>query len=220
MKKKSMQFSSPVFIIQLLIVAGMFITGWVLFDQFPDQMPTHWNIAGEVDAYMPKGTATILFPAITLGLTLLFPLLSMIDPRKEKYALFRRPWLILQTVIVLFFAYIYFVSLYLALNSHISITPFIFVGIGILFIVIGNYLGKVRQNYFVGIKTPWTLDNEEVWNKTHRVGGWAFMIAGLMILINGFVQWQLVPVMVAAIIVAAVVPIVYSYILYRKVKKM
>ena len=220
MKEKHMKFSSPVFLLQILIVIGMFATGWLLFDQLPEQMPTHWNIAGEVDGYMPKGTAIILFPAITLGIAILFPILSMIDPRKEKYTLFRRPWLILQTVIVIFFAYLYFVSIYLAFNPAVSITPFIFVGIGVLFIVIGNYLGKVRQNYFVGIKTPWTLHSEEVWNKTHRLGSWAFLIAGILILVNGFIQWQLVPVMVAAIIIAAVVPIVYSYILYRKLKKM
>ncbi|MFC1655988.1 SdpI family protein [Patescibacteria group bacterium] len=220
MKKKSMKFSSPVFILQLLIVAAMLGTGWYLFDQLPDQMPTHWNIEGQVDAYMPKGSAILLFPGITLAVTLLFPLLSMIDPRKEKYVLFRRPWLILQIVIVLFFAYMYFVSVYLALNPEILITPFILGGIGVLFIIIGNYLGKVRQNYFVGIKTPWTLNSEEVWNKTQRVGGWAFMFAGIVILINGFVKWQLVPVMIAVIAIAAIGPIVYSYILYRKLKKL
>lgn len=191
-----------------------------MFDKLPDQMPTHWNVAGQVDAYMPKGNAVLLFPAITLVVTLLFPVLTMIDPRKEKYVLFRRPWLILQTVFVLFFAYMYFVSLYLSLNPEILITPFILGGIGVLFIVIGNYLGKVRQNYFVGIKTPWTLDNEEVWNKTQRVGGWAFLFAGIVTLINGFVQWQLVPVMIAVISVAVVVPIAYSYFLYRKLKKL
>lgn len=218
MKKKIMKFSVPVFTLQILVVLGMLIAGWVLFDKLPEQMPTHWNIAGEPDSWMDKNIAIYLFPAITFVIVLLFPILSRIDPRKDKYVLFRKPWLILQMAFVLFFAYIYFVSLYLALNPEVTMTPFIFWGIGILFIVIGNYLGKVRHNYFVGIKTPWTLDNEEVWNKTQRVGGWAFMIAGLMIFTNGFIQWQLVPVMIAAIVIAAVIPIVYSYILYRKIK--
>ncbi len=195
-------------------------TGWFLFDKLPDQMPTHWNIEGQADAYMSKNSAILLFPGITLAIALLFPILSMIDPRKEKYVLFRRPWLILQTVFVLFFAYMYFVSLYIALNPNVPITPFILGGIGVLFIVIGNYLGKVRQNYFVGIKTPWTLHSEEVWNKTQRIGGWTFLFAGIVILINGFVKWQLAAVMIAVIAVAVVVPIIYSYILYRKLKKL
>lgn len=220
MKKKSMKFSSPVFITQLLIVVAMLVTGWILFDNLPDQMPTHWNVEGQVDGYMPKSTAIYLFPGITFAAALLFPVLSMIDPRKEKYVLFRRPWLILQTVFVLFFAYMYFVSLYLALNPDVLITPFILTGLGILFIIIGNYLGKVRQNYFVGIKTPWTLHSEEVWNKTQRVGGWAFLFAGIVTLINAFVRWQLVPVMITVLAIAVIVPVVYSYILYRKLKKL
>jgi uncharacterized membrane protein len=219
MKKKSMKFSVPVFVFQLAIVVAMLIAGGLLFDQLPDQIPTHWNIEGQPDAYTDKGTAIYLFPGITFVVALLFPFLSRIDPRKDKYVLFRRPWLILQTVIVLFFAYMYFVTMYLTFHPEQPIERFVFIGIGVLFIAIGNYLGKVRQNYFVGIKTPWTLHNEEVWNKTQRIGGWAFMFAGLAILINAFFMWQLVPVMVVAIAVAALLPIIYSYVIYKKLNK-
>ena len=164
MKKKSMKFSLPVFMLQLAIVLSMIVVAWIFFKDLPDQMPSHWNIQGEVDSYMDKGLFIYLFPGIALLIAFLFPVLSKIDPKKEKYVLFRRAWLIIQTFIVLFFAYLYFVTIYLALNPEVSITPFIFVGIGVLFVVIGNYLGKVRQNYFMGIRTPWTLDNEKVWN--------------------------------------------------------
>jgi immunity protein, SdpI family len=218
MKKSKTTFSVPVLVSQLLIVAAMLVTGLILFDSLPDQLPSHWNIAGEVDAYVDKGLGIYLFPGITLAIALLFPILSSIDPRKKKYKAFQRPWHILQMAIVLFFAYIYFVTLYLAFHPEVSIVQFIFAGMGILFIVIGNYLGKVRQNYFVGIKTPWTLDNEEVWNKTQRVGGWSFLIAGLIILINGFVQWQLVASMIVAVSIAAILPIVYSYVLHKRLK--
>lgn len=218
MKKTKKAFSLPLFVFQLSVVAAMLVAGLILFDALPDQLPSHWNVAGEVDAYVDKGLGIYLFPGITLAVVLLFPILSKIDPRKNKYKAFSRPWHILQTAIVLFFAYMYFVTLYLTFHPEASITQFIFVGIGVLFIIIGNYLGKVRQNYFVGIKTPWTLDNEEVWNKTQRVGGWSFLLAGLIILINGFVQWQLVATMGVAIGIAAIFPIVYSYVLYKRLK--
>ena len=119
----------------------------------------------------------------------------------------------------MFFAYLYFVTLYLALNLGKAIEPFIFGGIGVLFILIGNYLGKIRQNYFIGIKTPWTLNNEEVWNKTQRVGGWSFVISGLIIFAEVFLKWQVLPVMIFAVVFASLTPVIYSYVIYRKIDK-
>jgi len=216
---KKSQFSISTFILQLAIVAAMIITGLLIYNQLPDMMPTHWNIQGEVDEWTNKTTWVWLFPAITLVLTLLFPILSRIDPRKEKYTLFRRPWLILQMGFVVFFAYLYFVTMYLALYPGIPVTPFVFGGIGVLFVLIGNYLGKVRQNYFVGIKTPWTLHNEEVWNKTQRVGGWTFLLMGLVIFAEAFVRWQEAWVIGIATGIAILVPVIYSYLVYKKIGK-
>lgn len=217
--KKSVKFSIPIFVIQLLIVASMITVGLLMFDQMPDMMPTHWNVKGEIDDWTSKTTWVWLFPSITLVLALLFPILSRIDPRKEKYTLFRRPWLILQMVFVVFFAYLYFATMYIALHPEILVTPFILGGIGVLFIVIGNYLGKVRQNYFIGIKTPWTLDNEEVWNRTQRVGGWSFMFAGLIIFTEAFIRWQEVWAIFTAIGIAVIIPVLYSYLLHKKIVK-
>jgi len=207
------------FFFQLAIVAAMYLIGFILLNDLPAQMPMHWNIAGEVDNYIDKNLAIIIFPSITLAITLMFPLLSRIDPRRENYALFKKSWIILQSVIVLFMAYMYFVTLYLTFNPDLSIIPFIFTGIGILFMVIGNYLSKIRQNYFVGIKTPWTLDNEEVWNRTHRLGAWLFFIAGFVTVIEGIVQWYVFPVFITCILIASLVPIIYSYIIFKKFEK-
>ncbi len=209
----------PTLILHFVIIALMYLVGWILFDQLPAEIPTHWNAAGEVDAYMPKMKAIILFPSIALLVTLLFPLFRFIDPKREKYALFTKSWMMIQTAILFFFAYIYFVSLYIALNPGTQMEQFIFGGIGVLFILIGNYLGKIRQNYFVGIKTPWTLNNEEVWNKTQRVGGWSFVISGLILFAEAFLKIYLVPVMIFCIAFAALTPVIYSYFAYRKLEK-
>jgi len=217
--KKGYKISWPIFAIQLCIVTAMLITGLLLWDKLPDQIPSHWNIEGEVDSYMDKEVWIWLFPGITLLLSLMFPFFSKIDPKKEKYVTFRRPWLILQMVFVGFFAYLYFISLYLTLNPTVSITPFIFGGIGVLLILIGNYLGKIRQNWFLGIRTPWTLDNEEVWNKTQRVGGWSFLIAGLVIFTEAFMLWNVAWVMGIAVAVAILTPVIYSYVLHKKLTK-
>lgn len=216
MSKSKKIFSMPIFLTQLSVVLLMIIVGIVFHEALPRQIPAHWNTAGQVDSYMDKTLAVILFPSITLLIVVLFPLLSSIDPRKKNYESFLRPWHIVQMAIVAFFAYLYFVILYLAFNPSASIETFVFVGIGTLFIIIGNYLGKMRQNYFVGIKTPWTLNNEKVWNKTQRIGGWSFLIAGLIVLINGFVQWQLVASMIFSVALAVVFPIGYSYYAYRR----
>ncbi|HEC65671.1 MAG TPA: SdpI family protein, partial [bacterium] len=88
--------------------------------------------------------------------------------------------------------------------------------LGIMFIILGNFLGKVRQNYFVGIKTPWTLNNEEVWQKTQRVGGWMMVIAGILLLIEAFFfQWAF-SVMIGIIVLILIVPVVYSYVISRE----
>ena len=188
-------------------------------DKMPDQVPIHWNVHGEVDGYMSKPWGIYLFLLITLAIAMLFPILSRIDPKKGNYALFRKSWIAIQTVIVVFFAYLYFVSLLVSLKPEYQIIPFVMTGIGVLFMLIGNYLGKVRQNYFVGIRTPWTLANEDVWNKTHRFGGWMFVLAGIMLLFNALFQFHVVAVTVIAIVMAAIVPLVYSYLIFPKDQK-
>lgn len=210
---------SRIFWLHALIVIVMYVVGWFLFERLPAEIPSHWNAAGEVDSYMQKKKFIVFLPSITFFVIILFPILSKIDPRKKNYKFFKRSWLILQTGIVMFFAYLYFVNLYLALNPGKSIEPFMFGGIGVLFILIGNYLGKIRQNYFIGIKTPWTLNNEEVWNKTQRVGGWSFVISGLIIFAEVFLKWQVLPVMIFAVVFASLTPVIYSYFIYRKIEK-
>lgn len=190
------------------------IGAW-LYPQLPDQLPTHWNINGDVDGWMPKQYATWLFPTINLGILVLFQILPKMDPKHKNYHLFSQPWQVIQTILIIFFAYIYLASLYVTFKQQ-PITPFIFYGIGAVFIVIGNYLGKVRQNYFLGIRTPWTLNNEDNWNKTQRFGGWMFVGAGLIILASGIFKFYSVSIFFLAVMIAALLPMVYSYLLYKK----
>jgi uncharacterized membrane protein len=208
-----------VWTIKIGLVAGMYLVGFLLLPQLPDIVPTHWNATGVADGFSSKNVAVILTPSIALGLLILFAFLPKIDPKKEKYELFAKSWEILQVVMVLFFAYIHGVSLYAALNPDISMNSWVLSGMGVLFIILGNYMGKIKQNFFIGIKTPWTLSNEEVWNKTHRLGGWCFVIAGFMFLLEALFHVASTPIFIAAISISAILPILYSYILYKKLPR-
>lgn len=204
--------------LKYLLVGLMFVIGVIFYQKLPDIMPTHWNFAGEADGFGSKETFVWLFPGIAVGMLILFWVLPKLNPRKEKYNKFALAWEVMQAVIIGYFAYMYFVSIYAAMVPDVNISVFVLVGIGVMFLIMGNYMGKVRQNYFVGIKTPWTIDNEDVWNKTHRFGGWCFVIAALIFIFQGLTGWVSIWLFGLAVIIAALVPIVYSYVIYPKKK--
>ncbi len=193
--------------------------GVYFYNLLPDIVPIHWNIEGEVDNYANKNYSVVWIPIFTLVLMALFRVLPMVDPKKEKYEKFSDIYEIIQAAIIGFMAYLYYVTMFAALDTDLNVGMYVMFGIGVLFILMGNYLGKVRQNYFVGIKTPWTLDNEEVWNKTHRLGGWCFVISGLIFVAQAFVGVMSIWVFVLAILISTLVPIVYSYWLFNQIEK-
>ncbi|MBU0981191.1 SdpI family protein [Patescibacteria group bacterium] len=202
--------------LQLFIVALMCAVGFYFYDLLPDPMPSHWNFAGEVDGYMTKKSMIVIIPAITLGMTILFKILSKIDPKRKNYELFKSAWGLLQTTLIAYMAYIYFVSIYAALSPGVNVGAYVLGGIGALFILLGNFLGKIRQNYFVGIKTPWTLNSEDNWNKTHRVAGWTFVVGGLLIILQAaFLPHLMAWMFFSTIAVIALLPILYSFLIYK-----
>lgn len=103
-------------------------------------------------------------------MVILFQFLPKMDPKRENYPKFEKTWEIFQFSLLIFFAYAYFITIFAALDPSLNVNKSIMLGIGALFVIIGNYMGKIRKNYFIGFRLPWTLDNEEAWNKTHRLG--------------------------------------------------
>ena len=104
-----------------------------------------------------------------------------------------------------------------ASGTDVRMNEMIYAGIGLLFIVLGNYMGKVRKNFFIGIRTPWTLASDEVWNRTHRLGGKILILIGLFMMLNTFVRFQ-PGVVIAAIVTLVLIPVVYSYVIYRRIE--
>lgn len=196
-----------------------FIVGIILYSDLPDQIPSHWNARGEIDAWSSKDFGVFFFPGITVGIYLLMTFLPLIDPLKKNYARFVLPYFWFRSLFVLFFVSLYLYTLMVAKETNVNINYFILPAISLLFILIGLFLPKVKKNYFVGIKTPWTLHSEEVWDKTHQFSGKLFVAAGLISLAGLFFPNYAFPVFTTAVLLAAFVSIAYSYFVYRNIKE-
>lgn len=206
----------------LLLKFGILIAmiAWALlvYDKLPDSMPTHRNFEGKADAYWPKNYAIYTIPWITLIMIILFPVLSRLDPKKENYEKFSKYWEIMQFTIIWFFAYLQFVTLYISLNPEKSINFFMLLGLWVLFILLGNYMWKIRRNYFIWVKTPWTLENDEVWNKTSRLSWWIFVLSWIVFVIQAFVMKYIVATFIISISACILFPFIYSYIIFKNLK--
>jgi len=199
-----------------LLAIITFVVSLIFLPKLPAQIPMHWNVRGEVDNLVAKETGIWFIPAMILAISLLFGFLPMFDPKKDKYKLFKKEWDIMQTGIIGFLVYLQFITIYISLNPQTSILPLMFMGLGVLFVLIGNFLSKIRQNYFIGIKTPWALADEDNWNKTHRYGSWCFVIAGILILAEAYFIWYAPIVILGSILLTAFLPFVYSFLLFKK----
>lgn len=204
-------------ILPIALIVLAFMVGGLLYPNLPEMMPTHWNAQGEVDAWSSKNFAVFFFPSITLAIYLLITFVPLIDPLRRNYPKFALPYFWFRTVFVIFFVSLYFYTLWAALGTKLNINFFIIPAISLLFIVIGIFLPKVKKNYFVGIKTPWTIHSEEVWDKTHQFGGKFFIAGGIIALISLLFPKYFLSIFIAAILLAAFIPVIYSYFVFRKI---
>lgn len=199
-----------------LLVAGSFILSAFLYNKLPDQMPMHWNFAGEVDRYGAKLEGAFLMPFLNAGILFMLIWLPVIDPKRASYERFESFYKLFQWIMVIFFTIMHALVLIWSLGYQVSIGLYVKLAVGLLFMILGNYMGKVGPNWFVGIKTPWTLENPEVWTKTHRLAGPLFFAAGIIIALMAFVDGALsFWIIMISTFIAAFVPIIYSYFIYR-----
>ncbi len=202
--------------ITLIIVA--FGVGLLLYPDLPESMPSHWNAQGEIDAWSSKSFTVFFFPGLTLGIYLLMTFIPLIDPLRKNYTKFSMVYFWFRTIFVVFFVSLYFYTLWAGLGSELNINYFILPAMSALLILIGMFLPKIRKNYFVGIRTPWTIHSEEVWDKTHQFSGKLFVIAGIIALASTFCPKYSFLIFMTAILSAAVLSIVFSYYIFRKIK--
>jgi len=204
------------FILVLLLLP--FAVSAVLWSQLPELVPIHFNFRGEVDRWGPKWKNAFLLPAIGVGIYLSMLITPLLDPKK-KIAIHQKAMFATRIAISLFFAGMYALMMAKSLDVKLDMRVWLQAGIGVLFLVFGNYMGAIKHNYFIGIRTPWTLESAEVWKKTHRLGGKVFVVSGLLILLFAFVPGLNVPhFLTVLVVVSALIPSVYSWFAYRAIK--
>ena len=202
-------------VLLLLITVGFSLWSYNLL---PDMVATHWNIQGQVDAWGSKKFSNLFFPGLLIAIYLLFNFIPNLDPKKERYAEFANVYLMMRNAILSVFVIVFISTTLFNLGYQLNISAIVGGAIGILFLLIGNYFGKLKLNFFVGFRTPWTLSSENVWNKTHRVGGKAFIILGLIIAISPWLE-PLAAIIAMSIGFVLMIGVgVYSYILFRREK--
>ncbi len=183
------------------------------------QLPTHWGIDGQADSFADKWTALLMPALIAAGISALFYVLPAIEPRRlgleRSQGLYLWGWVALLAMSTL----IQLAVISVALRWPVPATSFVLTGLGVVFVLIGNQLGKSRSMYLIGIRTPWTLASEEVWIKTHRLAGKLMTVGGAILVIASFVSLPAAAVatlLVAVLLIAAVLPLIYSYVLWRR----
>jgi len=201
-------------IISSIVTILPMLAGFVLWNKLPEKMPTHWNFEGEIDGWSGKTFAVVFIPLIMLAFHLICTLATSCDPKTQNFnnkvfgiVLWICPVLSLMCMTATYAA---------ALGYDVKVEFIIPLFMGVLFLIIGNYLPKCKQNYTIGIKIPWTLNDEENWNKTHRLAGFIWTVGSIVIIVGAFFKDAVVYTTFIPIAVMVVVPMVYSYIYYRK----
>lgn len=205
----------------LILIAAATLAGLLLWDHLPEQMASHWDINDQVDGYMPKFWGVFLMPLVTLGMFLLFLVVPSIDPLKANIAKFRETFNTFIALIIAFMIYMHGLTLawslgYQGFKLSMAVLPFM----GVLFIFMGYLMKQAKRNWFIGIRTPWTLSSDRVWDETHRLGSTLFMASGVLAVIGSLLGGvtafllTLIPLTGSSLFL-----VVYSYVLYQRETK-
>jgi len=203
-----------------IIIFGIILLSFIIsiyfYPQMPEKIASHWNAQGQVDGYMSRFWGLFLMPFVLVGLALLFTAIPRIDPLKTNIEKFRKYY---DGFIILFFIFMLSIHFQIILwNLGIEISPNIIVpiGIGLLFFYTGVLCDNAKRNWFIGIRTPWTLSSERVWDKTHKIGGRLFKIAGVIAFIGIFFERYAVFFILVPVFLLAIYTFIYSYFEYQK----
>jgi len=203
-----------------LILLFSVVASFYYYPLLPDKIVSHWNFYGQADGWSSREFHCLFFPLLLIGIYLLFSVLPKFDPQRVRYSEFSKVYLMMRNAILFVLFIVFLAATLFNVGYKINIGATVAGAVGLLMIIIGNYFGKLKRNYFVGIKTPWTLSSENVWNKTHRFGARLFVIWGILLILA---PW-LVPAAALIITFGGALMVVfgvtfYSYYLYKKENK-
>ena len=206
-------------LLPLGVIVLVCILSAIVYPGLPESIPSHFNVEGMPDRFSPKLDFLLIFLGTISGTYLLLTFIPLIDPLWKKIRDRYHILLIFRDVALVFFLFMYILSIVAAKEGTLRV-DLLGVGIGLLFILIGNYLPKLPRNWFFGIRVPWTLSSDIVWRKTHIVGGWLFVVAGLVTAILSLLQVDLVIVIPVTLVPAVVVAgFLYPLLLFRRLRK-
>ena len=205
----------PFRLILILSAISFALTLW-LYPSLPGEIAIHWNIHGEIDNYGSKNWV-FLFAAIPLLIYILALFLPRIDPRRENYVKHRATFRLIITGIALAMIALHWITILFSLQFNVDVTMWVKIVLGLTWVLIGNYIPRIRHNYTFGIRTPWTLANENVWIKTHRIGGYGFIFSGIIWLIFAPFSYPWVfSLLIGEISAVALSLVVVSWLFFRK----
>jgi uncharacterized membrane protein len=200
----------------LLLITVSVLLGIVLYPKIPNQMASHWNAEGKVDGYMPKFWGLFLMPLISFAILILFNIFPKIDPLRKNIEKFRVYFNNFIALIILFLLYIHSLTIFWSLGFQFNMTIAILPAMAILFYFMGTLLEHAKRNWFIGIRTPWTLSNDNAWDKTNKLGAKLFRISGIITILGLLVQKYAIWFIFTPIIASVLFLFIYSYLEYQK----
>lgn len=201
--------------VSLIAILAMFITALIVWQRVPGSLPVHWNAAGEIDRYGNKFEGLLLMPLVALGSYLLIIFLPKIDARRKE----QDPMLLsfIALIMTLLLVCIYFTTIAIIFGYDIELPRVVTLAMGVLFILLGNIMPKVQSNWFIGVRTMWTLESEHSWFMTHRLAGWIMSIGGLILVITSFfLKTQWLVALIIVLVVGTLLLIPYSYFMWKQ----
>lgn len=203
--------------IGFLFVLASLVFSAVVYDDLPARVATHWDVHGNVNGWSSRLTAAFMMPVIAAVAYGVMQIIPYVLPRRENFARFEDTYWFVVQLIVAFLSVMNVITLGHALGWPINVPTFVLLGVGAMFMILGNVLPRTRSNWFLGIRTPWTLDSENVWRETHRLGGRTFVVGGLITMGAAFLPERIQPIVaMIALGIAGFIPVIYSFLLWRR----
>lgn len=207
-------------IVTIFLIASAVAFSATVYGKLPDQMASHWNTANQVDGYISRFWGAFLMPVVAVGMLLMFLVIPQIDPLKANIAKFRKYFNAFILLMVVFLVYLHILTILWNLgHDQFNMGSALLPALGLIFIFAGVMMRQAKRNFFIGIRTPWTLSSDFVWEKTHQLGSTLFIASGILALLGAFFVEYAVWFILAPVLGATLFLFVYSYLLYQKETK-
>ncbi|MCX6802001.1 MAG: SdpI family protein [Candidatus Diapherotrites archaeon] len=217
---KNLLASNRAFAAVIIIAAIGFALGAYFYPGLPDRIPTHWNIHSEIDAYMDKSIAIYIMPMLLLVMGLFFIVLPVLDPLRKNYAAFMPYFEGFIVLFSVFLLYMHVLTIMAGLGFEIKMNFMLLPAMAILFLYLALLMRKSKRNWFIGIRTPWTMSSDLVWEKTHKFGSICFAVMAIIIFLLAFLESALAFAgLIIAVIALGLAPAVYSYFAWKEEQK-